>query len=108
MLNDITSLFLGTRIVLFILTLSLIARLVQLRYQRGLHQFNGPFLASFTDLWRYFSARFAGHEVPARALQRKYGDVVRIGPNALLFNDPQAVSDIYGAGKDMTKVSVNC
>lgn len=81
-----------------------VARLIHFRYQLGLHKFNGPFLASFTDLWRYWKARVNRDRVTALELQDKYGEVVRIGPKALLFNDPQAITDIFGAAKDYTKV----
>lgn len=95
-------------ILLFSLGILLaVARLVHLRCQLDLHKFNGPFLASFTDFWRYWKVRVNRDTVIALQLQDKYGDVVRIGPKALLFNDPQAIADIFGAAKDYTKAGLS-
>ena len=38
-------------------------------------------------------------------MHEKYGDVVRMAPNVLSFRQPQAIKDIYGAGKHYKKVS---
>lgn len=38
-------------------------------------------------------------------IHEKYGDVVRTAPNVLSFRQPQAIKDIYGAGKHYKKVS---
>ncbi|KAL6718680.1 hypothetical protein ACLMJK_002914 [Lecanora helva] len=84
-------------LLLFILLLCL-----RSRYGYGLHKFQGPLLASLTDFWRFY---FAYHKnlFPMRELHERYGDVVRIGPNALTFSNPQAVKDIFGAGKNWKK-----
>lgn len=37
-------------------------------------------------------------------LHQDLGDVVRLGPNALSFADPQAIKDIYGLSKRLPKV----
>ncbi|KAJ9610545.1 hypothetical protein H2200_005322 [Cladophialophora chaetospira] len=64
------------------------------RYQKGLNKYNGPFLASFTNFWRlwqwvwYTDMGYFPSVV-------KYGKIIRIGPNTLLFNDPDAIKDIY-------------
>jgi hypothetical protein len=40
-------------------------------------------------------------------VHRKYGDIVRIGPNALSYADPQAVHDIYGPKGTPQKVQLS-
>ena len=90
----------------FSLILSLLAVLIPLisfRYSYGIQKFRGPFLASFTDLWRLIHA-YRGTLFPLRDLHDTYGDVVRIGPRALSFRDPRAIRDIFGAGKNWEKV----
>lgn len=82
----------------------MVVRLVSLRYQRELHKFNGPFLASFTDLWRMCHAYANNDRPPMVHLHEKYGDIVRVGPNVLSFAQPQAIKDIYGPGKVWEKV----
>ncbi|KAK0632492.1 cytochrome P450 [Immersiella caudata] len=54
--------------------------IVRLRYRKLRHA-NGPFLAAFTDLYRA-RIQFFGPFVPAlEQLHRRYGSIVRIGPN---------------------------
>ncbi len=74
------------------------------RYAHGLQKFDGPFLASLTDFWRLFYS-YRGTLFPMRDLHERYGSVVRYGPNTLTFSDPQAVKDIFGAGKNWDKVN---
>jgi hypothetical protein len=57
MLKDFALLLQDLRFVLSVALLDIFARLVQLQYLLGLHKFNCPFLASFTDLWRYWDVR---------------------------------------------------
>lgn len=104
MLRDIDFSFLDPRLFALIGLVIVTVHFVRLYYQHGLNQFNGPFLASFSNLWRYWNTRINRAKVPALVLQQKYGNVVRVGPKALLFNHPQAIADIYGAGKEFTKV----
>ena len=80
-------------------------RFLSYRYTYGLRRFNGPLLASFTNIWKllYF---WRNQEIPLRNLHDHYGDVMRIGPNTLSFRNPQAIRDIFGAGKNWAKVSI--
>ena len=78
-------------------------RLLSLRYTYGLRRFKGPLLASFTDAWRLFY-NYRARGKPYIDLHDRWGDVVRVGPNALSFRDPQAIRDIFGAGKNWVKV----
>ena len=78
-------------------------RLFSYRYVYGLHRFKGPFLASFTDAWR-FSYHFRRHGIPYIDLHDRFGDIVRVGPNVLSFRDPQAIREIFGAGVNWGKV----
>jgi hypothetical protein len=73
-------------------------------FQGGLNKFPGPFLANFTDLWRFFDVWGRRPDVTHIRLHRKYGDVVRLGPRALSFADPNAIKVIYGLNKGFTKV----
>ena len=78
-------------------------RFLYLRYTYGLGRFKGPLLASFTDAWRlFYNYRAVGK--PYIDLHDRWGDIVRVGPNALSFRDPQAIRDIFGAGKNWGKV----
>lgn len=89
----------------FALVVTVGTRFLSSRYIYGLRRFNGPFLASFTNAWR-FCYNWRNTKVPYKDLHDRYGDIVRIGPNALSFRDPQAIRDIYGAGKNWDKSEV--
>lgn len=78
--------------------------LVKNRYHNGLNKIPGPFLASLTDWWRFWDVYGQRPEVTHRALHKKHGDVVRLGPNNLSFADPKALKTIYGLNKGFLKV----
>ncbi|KAK5789152.1 hypothetical protein VI817_008276 [Penicillium citrinum] len=83
--------------------IGLVLWILKNRYSKGLHRYPGPFLASITDWWRLYDVYGRRSEVTHRALHKKYGDVVRLGPNMLSFSDPQALKTIYGLNKGFTK-----
>ncbi|GAB1315668.1 Cytochrome P450 monooxygenase andK [Madurella fahalii] len=80
-----------------------LAWLVRNRYHNGLNKYPGPFLASLTDWWRFFDVYRRRPERSHIALHRKYGPVVRLGPNTLSFSDPEALKTIYGLNKGFIK-----
>ena len=90
-------------VALFVLV---VLKLLSIRYSRGLNRYNGPFIASFSDLWKCWYAY--GHSTKKNDIyvdvHRKFGDVVRIGPNNLSFADPRALSEIYGTKGSQQKV----
>lgn len=79
-------------------------QLLRIRWSRGLNQFDGPFLASFTNLWKVWYAFHSSQQHIYVDIHRKYGDIVRIGPNTLSFADAQAIYDIYGPKRTPQKV----
>ncbi|KAF9444561.1 cytochrome P450 [Macrolepiota fuliginosa MF-IS2] len=70
-----------------------------------LSRFPGPCLAAATNYYAaYYDLWIEGGQVEQlEKLHRIYGPVVRIGPNQLHFDDPQAFGDIYGSGTKFTK-----
>lgn len=83
---------------------ALVLWLLKNRYHNGLNKYPGPLLASLTDWWRFLDVYGRRSEVTHRALHKKYGDVVRLGPNTLSFSDPRALKSIYGLNKGFIKV----
>ena len=81
-----------------------VTRLLYFRYKNGFSKHKGPFLASFTDMWRLLYAYWKEDQAPMLDVHEKYGDVVRLGPNMFSFAKPEAIKDIYGAGKAWDKV----
>ena len=80
-----------------ILALSALLRLLSFRYQKGLSKYPGPFLASFTNFWRLWQPLYHWDRVTYPDVLR-YGKVIRLGPNTLLFSEPDAIRDIYTTG----------
>lgn len=93
-------------LLLPLLAIALLLSCLQARYSRGLNKFPGPYLASFTDLWKLWYARHNSLKENTVYLDvhEKYGDVVRIGPNSLSFASPQAIQEIYGTKGSQQKV----
>ena len=89
-----------------LVVIAVLVRILSLRYQPGLSKFNGPFVASFTNFWRLWQAYWYDDRVPYPPL-RKYGKIVRLGPNTLLFTEPQAIRDIYTAGFQKVREEVS-
>lgn len=70
-----------------------------------LKQVPGPILAKVTNLWR-FRIQYRGPILPHLLdLHRKYGSLVRIGPNTISVSDAAYVSVIYTNKGDYIKVS---
>jgi cytochrome P450 len=87
---------------LVIPTLLIVRFLVQ-RYNSPLRVYPGPFLASGTRLWKLLSVASGKTERSRINLHRKYGRVVRLGPNELAFSSPQAAKEVLAAGKGFYK-----
>lgn len=87
-----------------VFAVAVVAYLVGNRFNHGLNKYPGPFLASLTDWWRLWDVYNRRPERTQIKLHLQYGDVVRLGPNALSFADPKALKTIYGLNKGFTKV----
>ncbi|KAE8336010.1 hypothetical protein BDV24DRAFT_178893 [Aspergillus arachidicola] len=88
---------------LYILPFISLIYIGHLYFHNGLNRYPGPFLAKFTDLWRFLDVWGRQPHETHIALHRKHGDVVRIGPNTLSFSSPAATKVIYGLNKGFTK-----
>ncbi|EKG17123.1 Cytochrome P450 [Macrophomina phaseolina MS6] len=82
-----------------------VIHLLRNKFNKGLNKYPGPFLAAYTNWWRFFDAWGRKTEWTHIELHRKYGDFVRVGPNVISIADPKAIKTIYGLNKGMTKVS---
>lgn len=91
---------------LSILLIAITLRLLRNRYKPSLCDIPGPSLAKYTRLWKLHSVWKGNHHRTEIALHRKYGPLVRIGPNHVSVGDPSAVPIIYGLNKGFTKVRI--
>ncbi|KAI1281580.1 cytochrome P450 [Xylaria sp. FL0933] len=65
----------------------------------------GPFLARWSDIWYLWQVKKGNWEKRNIDLHRKYGGIVRYGPNRYSIADPEAMSTIYGHGTRFVKSS---
>ncbi|ROV91593.1 hypothetical protein VSDG_07935 [Cytospora chrysosperma] len=65
------------------------------RSWQRLRHIPGPFWASISDLPRLFWVKTKEAHLIHQQLHEKYGEVVRIGPNTVIFRDPAAISTVY-------------
>lgn len=81
----------------------LLGAIVHYRFLHPLSKYPGPFWASITNLWKFRECYTM--DLPNRMCRyhEKYGEVIRIGPNDLAFNSPDAINPIYKAGRKMPK-----
>ncbi|KAI0533334.1 cytochrome P450 [Xylaria digitata] len=73
------------------------------RYASPLRSIPGPFLASCTRLWKIRSTIGENTHWEHIDLHRKYGPVVRIGPNEVSFSSPHVARNLLSAGKRFYK-----
>ncbi|PQE32237.1 cytochrome P450 protein [Rutstroemia sp. NJR-2017a WRK4] len=82
---------------------AVICYLVYCFFRGGLYRYPGPVLADFTNWWWTASVKSKHHHETMIKLHRKYGDVVRIGPNALSIARVDYIPKIYGINNGFTK-----
>jgi hypothetical protein len=90
---------------LTLFTASCVAYILIQRYCSSLRSIPGPFLAAFTDLWRFLKVYEGRFERALQAEHDKHGDLVRAGPNCVSIGDPREIRQIYGISRLFQKVS---
>jgi hypothetical protein len=91
-------------LLLTFLTLSM--KVAQTYFFSSVKSFPGPFCTNFTDIWRYVKTAGGQAHLVHADLHRKYGSVVRIGPNTLSISDPSLMKTIYNTKNPWKKVSL--
>ncbi|KAI1819007.1 cytochrome P450 [Xylaria intraflava] len=91
-----------TEIILLLLAF-LITRLAHNRYATPLRAIPGPIIASCTRLWKLTSTLAENTQWDHIALHKRYGTVVRTGPNEVSFASPRAARAILSAGNGFRK-----
>ncbi|KAH7406367.1 isotrichodermin C-15 hydroxylase [Phaeosphaeria sp. MPI-PUGE-AT-0046c] len=82
----------GVASTVFLYTL---ARIVYNLHFHPLSKYPGPRLAAATDLWWAYASISGRYPWKIEAALQRYGDIVRVAPNELVFITPQAAKDIY-------------
>lgn len=94
---------------LLLKTIGLILTVTFIRYlvayvRSPLKKIPGPFLAKFSNVWRFFNHYGRTHIETQRALHKKHGDVVRLGPNVVGIADTSLIKTIYDTRGTFVKV----
>lgn len=64
----------------------------------------GPFLAKFTNIWRFIDHYKATQISTQRRLHETLGPAVRIGPNVVSLSDPTLLKTVYSTRGEYIKV----
>lgn len=86
-------------------TVFLITQYVLAYLQSPLKNIPGPFLAKFSNVWRFFNHYRQTHIETQRELHAQHGDIVRLGPNTVSLADPSLIKTIYNTRGTFLKVS---
>ncbi|RYC58873.1 hypothetical protein CHU98_g7352, partial [Xylaria longipes] len=86
-----------------LLPVFLIGRMAYRRYASPLRSIPGPFLASCSRLWKIRSTISENSQWEHIDLHKKYGPIVRIGPNEVSFSSPHVARNLLSAGKRFYK-----
>ncbi|KAI0888279.1 cytochrome P450 [Annulohypoxylon maeteangense] len=68
-----------------------------------LNEYPGPFLAKWTNWWRFALVRTGSYHIRIKELHDQYGPVLRIGPNLLDLDIPKLVKTLYGSDASWQK-----
>jgi hypothetical protein len=82
-----------------------ISHLLWRERQSPLKRIPGPFLAKFTNLWRFGNVLAGRADLTQKHLHAKHGSAVRLGPNVVTLSDPGLIKEIYDARGKFVKVS---
>ncbi|KAF5004052.1 hypothetical protein FDECE_9427 [Fusarium decemcellulare] len=88
-----------------VLLLAFLIRFIVQSLRSPLRTVPGPFLTRFTDGWYFWKVREGSFQDVNVDLHKRYGTIVRYGPNRYSINDPEAAKIIYGLGTHFPKSS---
>jgi hypothetical protein len=87
---------LGTgAIVSTTLIATILAYVVFVREFTSLRNIPGPFFASLSNLWQFRQTKTLQRPLIDIQLHKRYGPIVRTGPNELLVSSPMSFKTIY-------------
>ncbi|KAJ5749213.1 Cytochrome P450 [Penicillium nucicola] len=91
-----------------ILFLAVILHLTRNYLTPGASSIPGPFLAKFSNIWRFINVAKGHAEVTLYKLHQEHGDYVRLGPNVISVRNLDALKMIYGINKGYQKTDFYC
>lgn len=91
------------QLVLIFLT-ALTANILWSFFRSPVKQFPGPFIAKFTNIWRFINVYRGRSELTQRELHKRHGAAVQLGPNLISLSDPKLLRTVYNIRGDFVKV----
>ncbi|KAF4982210.1 hypothetical protein FZEAL_2094 [Fusarium zealandicum] len=88
---------------IFSLLVLLVSIVVYRLYLHPLARVPGPRLAAVSSFWHAYQARNGRMAYLGKTLHRRYGPVVRVGPNEVWFDTKEAFQAIYSTGSGYEK-----
>ncbi|QKD59202.2 cytochrome P450 [Fusarium oxysporum Fo47] len=95
--------YVGTTVVLFAVLLWWIISTLS----SPLRPYPGSLFAKWTNLWRLYQVRTQKYQWTIQDLHKKYGPIIRIGPNLLDLDYPELIKIIYGTDHRWLKFYLN-
>lgn len=80
--------------------LSLLTRIVIRLYIHPLSRIPGPKLAAVSNIWQAYHVRNGRARELGKDIHKKYGPIVRVGPNEVWCNSAEAFKAIYSTFMD--------
>ncbi|PKS10120.1 hypothetical protein jhhlp_001870 [Lomentospora prolificans] len=77
-------------------------------YIHPLARVPGPRLAALSNFWHAYQARNGRMRELGKTLHRRYGPVVRVGPDEVWFDSVEGFKHIYSPGSDFEKSDFYC
>jgi len=99
-LSKLNVLLLVLGVALMLATLQLARTWWHLRY------IPGPFLGSITNFQRVWWVTTKRAHLIHQEMHEKYGEVVRTGPNTVMFSNPEVIQTVYTMRPGFVKVRV--
>lgn len=93
------------RFLLLSLALLAIGYVIQMRYLHRLARYPGPFLASLSPYYTVQMSKSADYPQAMAKLHKRYGPVVRIAPNEVVIDLPEAIPLICAFGQAYLKTN---
>lgn len=91
------------RVAIIVLT-GFTTNLLWSHFRSPIKHFPGPFVAKFTNLWRFIDVYRGRAELTHRELHKKHGVAVQLGPNLISLSDPKLLRTVYNIRGDFVKV----
>jgi hypothetical protein len=76
-------------------TILIVTQYILAYLQSPLKKIPGPFLAKFSNIWRFLNHYGQTHIETQRRLHKKHGDIVRLGPTTVSIADASLIKTIY-------------